>query len=79
MILPTKHLPAERALLTIGAQLLMHLHEPKSVSRLWADIKHNASQDSSISFDWFVLALDLLSAMGVIHFANERIARITTT
>ncbi|MFC6225884.1 ABC-three component system middle component 6 [Hymenobacter artigasi] len=78
MILPTKHLPTERALLTIGAQLLMHLQEPKSVSRLWVDIKHDSSQDSSISFDWFVLALDLLSAMGIIHFANERIARITT-
>ncbi|UOQ75158.1 ABC-three component system middle component 6 [Hymenobacter cellulosilyticus] len=78
MILPTKHLPTERALLTIGARLLMHLQEPKSVSRLWTDIKHDSSQYNSISFDWFVLALDLLSAMGTIHFANERIARTTT-
>lgn len=79
MILPTKHLPTERALLTIGAQLLMHLQEPKSVSRLWADIKLSSSRDNSISFDWFVLALDLLSALGIIHFANERIARTITT
>jgi hypothetical protein len=78
MILPTKHLPTERALLTVGAQLLTHLQEPKSVSRLWSDIKHDPSQGNSLSFDWFVLALDLLSAMGIIHFANERIARTTS-
>lgn len=77
MILPTKHLPAERALLTVGAQLLRHLSEPKSVSRLWADVKRETEHSAAIPFDWFVLALDLLAAMGVIHFVNERISRVT--
>jgi hypothetical protein len=77
MILPTKHLPTERALLTVGALLLSHLQEPKSVSSLWADIKQDTQQSAVISFDWFVLALDLLATMGIINFANERIARVT--
>ena len=77
MILPTKHLPAERALLTVGAQLLKHLQEPTSVSRLWADVKRGTDYSAPIPFDWFVLALDLLAAMGIIHFVNERIVRTT--
>jgi hypothetical protein len=79
MILPTKHLPTERALLTVGALLLSHLQEPKSVSSLWADIKQDTQQSAVISFDWFVLALDLLATMGIINFANERIARVTAS
>ena len=39
MILPSKHLSEDRALVTIGAEVLGLLREPKTVSRLWTDLK----------------------------------------
>jgi hypothetical protein len=79
MILPAKHLPEERALLTVGAQLLKLLNEPKSVSRLWNELRKNTSLNSEpITFDWFVLALDLLAAIRVVKFEDDRIVRINS-
>ncbi|MEL6758697.1 MAG: ABC-three component system middle component 6, partial [Pseudomonadota bacterium] len=37
MILPTKHLRPERALITVGAEMLVKLKRPATVSRLWDD------------------------------------------
>lgn len=72
MILPTKHLRPERALISVGADLLRSLHEPKTVSRLWDDIRSNpddhAGQFAPINYDWFVLALDLLYLVGAVEF-----------
>ncbi len=39
MILPTKHLREDRALIAVGAELLRLLDEPKTVSRLWDELK----------------------------------------
>jgi len=76
MILPTKHLPAERALITIGAYVLRYLKEPQSVSRLWDAVKKEYNTNSfPITFDWFILSLDFLAMTGVIRFDNERIKR----
>ena len=71
MILPTKHLRPERALLTVGGELLSHLHEPMTVSRLWDDLRFARSRGSEltpVNYDWFVLALDLLYMIGAIDF-----------
>lgn len=77
MILPSKHLPVERALITVGASILNLLKEPQSVSRLWDTVKSEYNDNSvPITFDWFILALDFLAIMGVINFENERIKRI---
>lgn len=74
MILPTKHLRPERALLTIGADLLRSLREPMTVSRLWDEIRTSRSSADGpfapINYDWFVLALDLLYMMGAIEFES---------
>ena len=35
MILPSKHLPQDRALLTVGGHVLTFLARPKTVSALW--------------------------------------------
>lgn len=76
MILPAKHLPQERALLTIGAQILKILDRPKSVSLLWNELgKSDTYQAQPITFDWFILALDLLAIINVIHLENDRISR----
>ena len=80
MILPSKHLPPERALLTVGAQLLHSLALPRTVSSLWEELNRiiDATPDRSrkrISYDWFILSLDLLYVMGMISFEDGLVAR----
>lgn len=75
MILPTKGLEPRMALLSVGALLLRHLDEPKTVSRLWSDIRSDAEIPSGFTFDWYVLALDLLFSMGAVDQSGGRLAR----
>lgn len=76
MILPTKHLPTERSLLGIGAEILHLLDQPKTVSRLWTDIReHRGESASRLSFDWFILSLNLLYAIGAIQMNRGRLSR----
>lgn len=78
MILPTKHLGPERAMLTIGAEILGFLTEPKTVSRLWnelSNIKRERSSTRIINYDWFILSLDLLYMLGSIEMDHGRIRR----
>jgi hypothetical protein len=70
VILPTKGIPADRALLTIGAQIIKELDEPSTVSGLWHLVRLGRAQteeSTPLTFDWFVLALDLLFAVGAIR------------
>jgi hypothetical protein len=79
MILPTKHLGPERAMLAVGAEILGLLTEPKTVSRLWNELKHTVSGRASayaISYDWFILTLDLLYMMGSIEVTYGKIQRV---
>jgi len=79
MILPTKRLPEDRALLTTGAQILAVLDEPKSINRLWDDFRAGRSDSSGpISFDWFVLSLDLLATIGVVRLQGRKLVRANT-
>jgi len=73
MILPTKYLPHDRALITVGGAILGHLQEPRSVSALWDCVREAqvyGTADPLISFDWFVLALNLLYAMSAIDYRD---------
>lgn len=79
MILPTKRINQERALLAVGAEVLRILNEPKTVSRLWEDLRQSKpvrTDISSITFDWFVLALDLLYIMNTIELERGKIRRV---
>ncbi|MEO1002204.1 MAG: ABC-three component system middle component 6 [Cyanobacteria bacterium J06638_7] len=76
MILPTKGIGADKALLSIGAFILLDLEEPKTVSRLWADLRRVEEGPPVITFDWFVLALDLLYLMGTLDFLGGRVVRV---
>ena len=71
MILPSKHMSQEKALLTVGAELLKHLDRPKTISAVWEDMRHSAS----LSYDWFVLALDLLYAIDAIEILDGLLMR----
>ena len=71
MILPTKHIRPDRALLAVGADVLGCLREPMTVSRLWDEIRSARSDRTvlaPINYDWFVLALDLLFLVKAIQF-----------
>jgi hypothetical protein len=71
MILPTKHIHPDRALLAVGGDLLVSLREPMTVSRLWDNVRAERGghdEPAPISYDWFVLALDLLFMVGAIEF-----------
>jgi hypothetical protein len=73
MILPSKHLPPDRALIGIGAEILSQLIEPRSFSELWEAVRETHSRAPSstpLSFDWFVLALNLLYAMSAVDHRN---------
>ena len=64
MILPTKRLSIDSSLLGVGADVLYLLDQPKTVSRIWEELKEvrRALNDRGerLTFEWFVLALDLL-------------------
>lgn len=78
MILPTKRISEDRALLFVGAEIIRLLDEPKTVSRLWSELNDHRRQDNNltpVTFDWFVLALDLLHALNVIELNQGQILR----
>ncbi|MHB8330813.1 MAG: ABC-three component system middle component 6 [Candidatus Dormibacteria bacterium] len=77
MILPTKGISSSRALLTVGAQLLSLLVGPLTVSGLWHSVKsYRVAQElPEISFDWFVLGLDLLFLLGTVELQEGLIVR----
>jgi hypothetical protein len=65
-------------LIAIGGQVLARLSEPKTVSRLWDEIKHARDPQlgfSPVSFDWFVLALSFLYGVKAIETSRGRIQR----
>lgn len=73
MITPTKGVRPERSLLYVGGQILADLDEPTTVSGAWEALarrRGREGQDATITFDWFVLALDLLRALGTIRLRD---------
>ena len=79
MILPSKHLSQDRALLTIGARILQKLNQPKTVSALWEVLSHQDDDTRHSTFflryDQFVLTLDLLFLVGAIDLSEGLLKR----
>ena len=78
MILPTKHIRPERALIGVGADVLGVLKRPMTMSKLWDVIRCRRSADSAsavVDYRWFVLALDLLYTIHAIEFERGVIRR----
>lgn len=79
MILPTKRLSQDRALLYLGGEILGLLDEPKTVSRVWDQVKRTRAaraDAAALTYDWFVLALDLLFAVGAVEYERGRVRRV---
>ncbi len=68
MILPSKHLSERRALLTVGSEILDLLDRPRTVSSVWEALRGGKAEAKRrrLSYDWFVLALDLLFLVGAV-------------
>jgi hypothetical protein len=80
MILPSKHLSQDRALLTVGALILRHLSEPVTVSALWEQVSPSGRDEKTVPplrYDAFVLALDLLFLMGALELREGLLVRRT--
>lgn len=80
MILPTKRITEDRSLLGIGSDILPLLDEPKTVSRLWTEFQERRCRTafSIVTYDWFVMALDLLFMLNAICMEKGLLRRITT-
>jgi hypothetical protein len=67
---------ADRALLSIGADILRRLDRPKTVSLLWDSVRdRKSSLLETVSYDWFLLSLNLLYALGAIDLEDGRISK----
>ncbi|MBZ9770687.1 hypothetical protein LB526_28420 [Mesorhizobium sp. CA6] len=78
MILPGKNLQSDRALLTIGGEILAVLDQQSSVSAVWEGVQARRSKRESASplpFDWFVLALSLLYAIQAIELHGDLLSK----
>lgn len=78
MILPSKHLSQDRALLTVGAIILRHLTRPMTMSALWEEMPRPVGGQKSpppLRYDGFVLALDMLFLMGAIELRDGLLLR----
>jgi len=82
MITPTKGISTERALLSVAAQIALVLREPMTVSETWHAFQSSRSPRSrqeAISYSWFILALDVLFALGAVDLRNGLLQRIEAT
>lgn len=80
MILPTKRLKTENSLIFLGGIVLTLLDGPKTISRVWEEFQLRRVKELNInacdvSFDWFVLSLDLLHMIGAIDYKSGRLER----
>ena len=67
MILPSKHISEDQALLGVGAVVLRYLDRPQTVSGLWDKVRKERAVGT---FERFVLALDLLHVAGVVRLSR---------
>lgn len=72
MILPTKHIPQDEALIGVGATLIRHLTEPMTVSGLWDRVR---AEPNVGNFERFVLAADLLFLVGFLTYRDGLLVR----
>ena len=72
MIMPTKYLREDEALIGISASLLPLIEQDSSLSKLW-DIARVTTKVGN--YERFILALDLLYLLGLITLNGNQIVR----
>ena len=79
MILPTKHLSPDRAIITVASETFELINNRSTVSSVWNDLQeqHRAyTRQGEIPYDWFILSLDFLYPIGAINEDNGKLTRI---
>lgn len=72
MILPSKYVHEQDAIIGISARILENLIHEKQLSQLWEDVKTGINDN----FERFVLALDLLFMLGIIEMQRNIIIKV---
>jgi len=75
VILPTKHISPHKSLLGASACVLQHLDRPQTVSHLW---NHVRLLPQIVTFERFVLSLDLLYALGAVELKDGLLRRTSS-
>lgn len=72
MLMPTKHIKTENALIGIGAEVLELLERDKTVSTLFRELQNRRRDNdlATVYFDWFLLSLDFLYSIGAVRFES---------
>lgn len=70
MILPTRNIVPDRALLTVSGEVFQLLAHPETVSGVWDRVR-GTNAERPIAYSWFLLAVDLLFSIGLVTF-DER-------
>lgn len=73
MILPSKHISQDWALIGIGAILLKKVSRPQTVTSLWETVREEKTIGT---FERFVLALDMLYLAGAIVLKDGLIVKV---
>lgn len=75
MIAPTKGVAPQRALLAVGAQILLATERQSvTVTQAWRrllDWRSANQHNAPLPFWWFALALDVLFALGAVELRND--------
>jgi len=75
MVLPNKHLPLNRSLLAVGADILRLLDvRPRTVSSVWDQLR---THDNKTSFEQFTLGVCFLFVLGAVDFSGDNLRKTT--
>jgi len=77
MILPTRNIAPDRALLTVSGEVFQLLRHPETVSGLWDRIR-GANASRPLAYSWFLLAVDLLFVLGLVAYDDRGLLVRTT-
>jgi len=77
MLMPTKHIRIDNALIGVGAEILALLDNEKTISKLFYDLQAERQDKelATIHFDWFLLALSFLFTIGAVRYKSGLIKK----
>ncbi len=78
MILPGKHLKPDRALLSVGGEILTVMGDASTVSAVWDEVRALRAKregTSPLPFDWFLMALTLLYTINAIDMRGDLLTK----
>ena len=74
MMLPNKHVNLSRSALGVGAILLDEMAKEHTVSALWERVR---KRPEILTFERFVLVLDMLFALGLVTYNKHKMVETT--